>query len=204
MELFFYIFASLVILGSVGVVASRSAVHSVLWLIFAFCNCAGLFVLLGAEFLAMTLVIVYVGAVAVLFLFVVMMLGGSLVDIKKDLKNNLPIGLLLLGIFVFDLILVALAGISSHETRAQSLIPILSEISNTHAIGNILYTDFMLPFQVAGLILFVAMIGSIVLTLRVRTGVRRQVASDQLSRDKESGMEIVRIESGKGVEGIKY
>jgi NADH-quinone oxidoreductase subunit J len=160
--------------------------------------------LLGAEFLAMTLVIVYVGAVAVLFLFVVMMLGGSLVDIKKDLKNNLPIGLLLLGIFVFDLILVALAGISSHETRAQSLIPILSEISNTHAIGNILYTDFMLPFQVAGLILFVAMIGSIVLTLRVRTGVRRQVASDQLSRDKESGMEIVRIESGKGVEGIKY
>jgi len=204
MELFFYIFASLVILGSVGVVASRSAVHSVLWLIFAFCNCAGLFVLLGAEFLAMTLVIVYVGAVAVLFLFVVMMLGGSLVDIKKDLKNNLPIGLLLLGIFVFDLILVALAGISSHETTAQSLIPILSEISNTHAIGNILYTDFMLPFQVAGLILFVAMIGSIVLTLRVRTGVRRQVASDQLSRDKESGMEIVRIESGKGVEGIKY
>lgn len=201
MTLFFYIFASMIILGSVGVIASRNSVHSVLWLIFAFCNTSGLFVLLGAEFLAMTLVIVYVGAVAVLFLFVVMMLGGGVAQAAKNLRGGIPVGLMILAVFAFDLGLVAMAG---SNISGEGLYAVPSDATNTHAIGEILYTDFMLPFQVAGLILFVAMIGAIVLTLRVRTGVRRQLVSNQLARDKESGMEVISMGFGKGVEGIKY
>lgn len=157
--------------------------------------------LLGAEFLAMTLVIVYVGAVAVLFLFVVMMLGGGVAQAAKNLRCGIPVGLMILAVFAFDLGLVAMAGSS---ISGEGIYAIPSDVTNTHAIGEILYTDFMLPFQVAGLILFVAMIGAIVLTLRVRTGVRRQRVSDQLARDKESGMEVISIDFGKGVEGIKY
>lgn len=201
MTLFFYIFASMIILGSVGVIASRNSVHSVLWLIFAFCNTAGLFVLLGAEFLAMTLIIVYVGAVAVLFLFVVMMLGGGVAQTAKHLRGGIPVGLMILAVFAFDLGMVAMAG---SGVSGNPLYAIPSDVTNTHAIGAILYTDFMLPFQIAGLILFVAMIGAIVLTLRVRTGVRRQRPNDQLARDKESGMEVISMGFGKGVEGIKY
>lgn len=201
MTLFFYIFASMIVLGSVGVIASRNSVHSVLWLIFAFCNTSGLFVLLGAEFLAMTLVIVYVGAVAVLFLFVVMMLGGGTLQASKNLKGGIPAGLMILAVFAFDLGMVAIA---SNNIAGQGMYAVSTEVTNTQAIGEILYTDFMLPFQVAGLILFVAMVGAIVLTLRARTGVRRQLVSNQLERGKDNGMDIVSVDYRKGVEGIKY
>ena len=148
MELFFCIFAGLLVLSSVGVVASKNSVHSVLWLIFAFCNAAGLFILLNAEFLAMALIIVYVGAVAVLFLFVVMMLGNKFFNALKDrfLKKNIILGVTVLALFVFDIALVVLA---STKTAAplQGYYPGNVGATNTHAIGNILYTDFILPFH---------------------------------------------------------
>lgn len=205
MALFFYIFSGFIVLSSVGVVASRNAVHSVLWLILAFCNAAGLFVLIGAEFLAMTLIVVYVGAVAVLFLFVVMMLGNSLQEIKKDIKQNFWLSIVLLSILVFDLILVILSATHNLDlVVARSLYSMPENITNTAAIGSVLYTSFMLPFQVAGLILFAAMISCIILTLRVRSGVRRQKPVDQLARTKTSGMEVLEVKYNQGVKGIKY
>jgi NADH-quinone oxidoreductase subunit J len=202
MDLFFYLFSSLIILGSIGVIASNNSVHSVLWLIFAFCNSSGLFILLGAEFLAMTLVIVYVGAVAVLFLFVVMMLGGGVTHAVKNLKGGIPIGLFILAVFSFDLGLVAFAG--SNIAAGTSAYPISGDITNTHAIGNVLYTDFIIPFQAAGIILFVAMVGAIALTIRQRSGVRRQVPADQLERNKNTGMKMTKPQVGAGVEKIRY
>ena len=193
------------ILSSVGVVASRNAIYSVLWLIFAFCNAAGLFVLIGAEFLAMTLVVVYVGAVAVLFLFVVMMLGRGLGEIKNDINQNFVMSVILLSVLIFDLILVIFAATTKSDLVPRNILyPVLEGITNTAAIGRILYTDFMLPFQVSGLILFAAMISCIVLTLRVRTGVKRQKVSDQLERSKESGLQVVDVKNNQGVKGIKY
>ncbi len=205
MALFFYIFSGFIILSSIGVVASRNAVYSVLWLILAFCNAAGLFVLIGAEFLAMTLIVVYVGAVAVLFLFVVMMLGSSLQEIKQDIKQNFWLSIMLLAFLVFDLSLVILS--STHNMDlivSRSLYSTSDSVINIVAIGSVLYTDFILPFQVSGLILFAAMISCIILTLRARTGVRRQKSSEQLARDKNSGMEVVEVKYNQGVRGIKY
>ena len=205
MTLFFYIFSGFMVLSSVGVVASRNAIYSVLWLIFAFCNAAGLFVLIGAEFLAMTLVVVYVGAVAVLFLFVVMMLGRGLGEIKNDINQNFVMSVILLSVLIFDLILVIFAATTKSDLVPRNILyPVLEGITNTAAIGRILYTDFMLPFQVSGLILFAAMISCIVLTLRVRTGVKRQKVSDQLERSKESGLQVVDVKNNQGVKGIKY
>ncbi len=193
------------VLSSVGVVASRNAIYSVLWLIFTFCNAAGLFVLIGAEFLAMTLVVVYVGAVAVLFLFVVMMLGRGLREIKNDINQNFLMSVILLSVLIFDLILVIFtATTNSHLVSGSFLYPAPEGLTNIAAIGRILYTDFMLPFQVSGLILFAAMISCIVLTLRVRTGVKRQKVSDQLERNKEYGMQLVDVKNNQGVKGIKY
>lgn len=193
------------VLSSVGVVASRNAIYSVLWLIFTFCNAAGLFVLIGAEFLAMTLVVVYVGAVAVLFLFVVMMLGRGLREIKNDINQNFIMSVILLSVLIFDLILVVFtATTNSHLISSNVLYPMPEGLTNTAAIGRILYTDFMLPFQVAGLILFAAMISCIILTLRVRTGVKRQKVSDQLARNKDSGLQIVDVKNNQGLKGIKY
>lgn len=193
------------VLSSIGVVASRNAVYSVLWLIFTFCNAAGLFILIGAEFLAMTLVVVYVGAVAVLFLFVVMMLGRGLSEIKNDINQNFIMSMILLLFLMFDLILVIFASTqNSHLIISRSLYQMPVDLTNAAAIGKVLYTDFMLPFQVSGVILFTAMISCIILTLRVRTGVKRQKVDEQLERNKESGLEVREVTFNKGVKGIKY
>nr|MBP7189823.1 NADH-quinone oxidoreductase subunit J [Rickettsiaceae bacterium] len=175
MEFLFYIFSIFMIFGSIATVSSRSAVHSVLWLIFVFCNAASIFIMVGAEFLAMTLVIVYVGAVAVLFLFVVMMLASSISDLRKDTKYSWFMGSVLLAILVSEMIIVI--ELATHSMEEQKFVGghiISSSLSNTVAIGRLLYTEFALPFQIAGVILFIAMVGSIVLTMRGRGGVKRQ------------------------------
>jgi NADH-quinone oxidoreductase subunit J len=176
-------------------------VHSVLCLITAFFSSAGLFVLLGAEFLAMILVVVYVGAVAVLFLFVVMMLDVDFAALRQGFTRYLPLGLAIAGILTVEMILVAASiatsGAAGHSSGPQSHI---GAFSNAEAIGRVLYTDYLYFFQTAGMVLLVAMIGAIVLTLKHRTGVRRQVIADQTARTPGSGMRIVTIKSGEGID----
>lgn len=204
MSIFFYIFSSLMIFSSIGVVSSRNAIHSVLWLIFTLCNGAGLFVIMGAEFLAMTLIIVYVGAVAVLFLFVVMMLGTNIDSLKNNTKYSWFMSSVLLGFLILDLILVIFVSVNIEHFRAIPNYSLGDSMTNTAYIGSILYTDFILAFQISGLILFVAMIGCIILTLRLKDGVRRQKASIQLSRNKDNCLEITKNLSSNGIKGIKY
>lgn len=205
MSIFFYIFSLLVILGSVGVVTSRNGVHSVLWMIFTFCNASGLFVLLGAEFLAMTLIIVYVGAVAVLFLFVVMMLGNRIFGIQgpQISKRSMLIGGVILTVLFIDLVLVVLASTNGGIVSFASK-DIAAHVTNTHAIGEVLYTDFMLPFQLSGIVLFVAMIGCIALTLEDKVIRKRQDHKIQLSHNKDNSIELVNPSLNKGIDGIKY
>ena len=193
----FYLFSAMMIGAAFLVVAARNPVHSVLFLILAFFNAAALFVLLGAEFLAMILVVVYVGAVAVLFLFVVMMLDIDFAALRQGFQNYLPFGALLALVFLAELIIVlggwALGGSLSiaHPAPATA--------SNTAAIGHILYTDYIFYFQTAGLILLVAMIGAIVLTLRHKEGVKRQSVWRQVSRDPKKAMSVVDVKPGQGV-----
>src|SRR5712692_1958366 len=183
----FYLFALVAVAAGVMVVSAKNPVHSVLFLILAFFNSAGLFVLLGAEFLAMILVIVYVGAVAVLFLFVVMMLDIDFAELRSGFMRYLPIGALVGFILLAELMLIlgswviapGLAGL-----QAAPLPPTAAAVSNTRALGDLLYTRYIFAFQVAGLILLVAMIGAIVLTLRTRVGVRRQRIPEQLARSR--------------------
>ena len=189
--LFFYMFAAVMIGAGLMVVVSRNPVYSVLFLILAFFNAAGLFVLIGAEFIAMLLVVVYVGAVAVLFLFVVMMLDINFAEMRAGFQKYLPIGLVVGGILVFELV-AAMYG----DAFSGATLPEASEISNTRALGNVLYTKYMYLFQVAGLILLVAMIGAISLTMRRRTGVRRQVIAEQNMRRREDSVEIVDVPVG--------
>lgn len=205
MALFFYIFSLLVILGSVGVVASRNSVHSVLWMIFVFCNASGLFILLGAEFLAMTLIIVYVGAVAVLFLFVVMMLGNKVIGIQATefSPRSMMIGGVILTILLFDLILVVFASTNGGVVSFASN-DIANNITNTHAIGAVLYTNFMLPFQLSGIVLFVAMIGCIALTLEGKVARKRQDCKVQLSHNKANSIKLVNPNLNRGVDGVEY
>lgn len=204
MSLFFYIFSALMIFGSIAVVSSMTPVHSLLWLIFTFCNSAGLFIIMGAEFLAMMLIIVYVGAVAVLFLFVIMMLGSKIDILRKNTRYNWFMSSVLLGFLILDLILVIFTSVNAEHFKGSGGFNIDESISNTAAIGAVLYTDFILAFQISGLILFVAMIGCIILTLRVRDGVRKQKVADQLSRNKANGLSIVKVALNQGVKGIKY
>jgi NADH-quinone oxidoreductase subunit J len=197
----FYMFSSVAVAAGVLVIASRNPVHSVLFLILAFFNAAGLFVLMGAEFLAMVLVIVYVGAVAVLFLFVVMMLNVNFVELRRGVLQYLPIGALV-GILLLIELLVVLGGwvvIPQAASIAAAPIPPLDQVTNTQAIGRIIYTDYFYLFQTAGLILLVAMIGAIVLTLRKRPGVRRQKIADQLDRKAREAIEIVKVTTGSGI-----
>jgi NADH-quinone oxidoreductase subunit J len=197
----FYMFSSVAVAAGVLVIASRNPVHSVLFLILAFFNAAGLFVLMGAEFLAMVLVIVYVGAVAVLFLFVVMMLNVNFVELRRGVLQYLPIGALV-GILLLIELLVVLGGwvvIPQAASIAAAPIPPLDQVTNTQAIGRIIYTDYFYLFQTAGLILLVAMIGAIVLTLRKRPGVRRQKIADQLDRKASEAIEIVKVTTGSGI-----
>ena len=194
--LIFYLFSAVTIVSAVMVISSKNPVHSVLFLILAFFNAAGLFVLLGAEFLAMILVIVYVGAVAVLFLFVVMMLNIHVEDLRKGLIKHLPLSLFIGFVFLVELVFVLSSG-GWKKTSNAVLAP--DAPHNTQALGNVLYTDYVLLFQGAGLILFVAMIGSIVLTLRQRDGVKRQNISRQVARTRADSVEIKKVKSRNGI-----
>mgnify|MGYP005725339861 FL=1 len=189
--LFFYMFSAVMLGAGLMVVVSRNPVFSVLFLILAFFNAAGLFVLIGAEFIAMLLVVVYVGAVAVLFLFVVMMLDINFAEMRAGFQKYLPLGLVVGGILVFELV----AAIYGDAFKGASLPP-MPEISNTRALGNVLYTKYMYLFQVAGLILLVAMIGAISLTMRKRPGVRRQVIAEQNARSRAESVEVVEVPVG--------
>ncbi len=194
----FYLFSAVMLVAAFMVIASRNPVHSVLFLILAFFNAAGLFVLTGAEFLAMILVVVYVGAVAVLFLFVVMMLDVDFVELKKGALSYLPTGGLLGLALLTELVIVAGVWRMAPASHAalQSATP--AGLSNTQALGRILYTDYIYYFQIAGLVLLVAMIGAIVLTLRHRPGVRRQSIPVQNARTPEMAMELVDAKPGEG------
>jgi NADH-quinone oxidoreductase subunit J len=194
----FYLFAGVTLLSALMVITARAPVHSVLFLILAFFNAAGLFVLLGAEFVAMILVIVYVGAVAVLFLFVVMMLDMGFEDLRKGAMQYVPLGLIIGAVLLIELGIVYSAWQFAPEAAANIASPI-GDGANTEALGLILYTKYAFPFQVAGLILLVAMIGAIVLTHRTRPGVRRQKIADQNNRKRADAMEIVKIKTGEGV-----
>ncbi len=196
----FYLFAGVTVAAAVMVIAARNPVHSVLFLVLAFFNSAGLFVLLGAEFLAMILVVVYVGAVAVLFLFVVMMLDINVTALREGFLQYLPTGGLIGLVLLVELALVIGGWSLEPEQAAPKAAPTpdLSELSNTEALGNVLYTDYIYLFQGAGLVLLVAMIGAIVLTLRVRTGVRKQRIGHQIARRREDAVELRKVAPGDG------
>ena len=199
--LFFYLFSAITVASAFMVIAARNPVHSVLLLILAFVNAAGLFVLLGAEFLAMILIVVYVGAVAVLFLFVVMMLDIDFAEMREGFLQYLPIGALVGVILLIELVLVLGGLLVAPETTlsAASPIPPPEQVSNVAAIGELLYTRYIFFFQMAGLILLVAMIGAIVLTLRHKVGVKRQDIARQVARTPETAIDVVHVPSGKGL-----
>lgn len=200
-SLMFYVFATIVCLSAVMVVSVRNSVYSVFFLIFAFFNAAGLLVLLGAEYLAMTLVIVYVGAVAVLFLFVVMMLNVNFARLRAGFLKYLPIGLLVAVVLFVELgaLFYASALQPAAVAPAATAIPDAQQVTNTQAIGRLLYTRYFFLFQMAGIILLVAMIGAIVLTLRQRPGVKRQQIDKQISRTREESVTLVKVKPGQGV-----
>lgn len=197
----FYLFAGILILSALMVITARNPVHSVLFLILAFFNAAGLFVLLGAEFIGLILVIVYVGAVAVLFLFVVMMLDINFAELRKGAMHFVPVGLLIGGVLLFELVALYSSWTFSPDAEENRATPLsaFDNITNTEALGRVLYTDYIFAFQLAGLILFVAMIGAIVLTLRRRPGIRKQSVSAQHNRRVEDALEIRKVTSGTGV-----
>lgn len=197
----FYLFATITVASGVLVISVRNPVHSVLFLILAFFNSAGLFVLLGAEFLAMILVVVYVGAVAVLFMFVVMMLDINFVEMRQGFLQYLPIGGLIGLILLAELIFILGGWQFSPEIAAAGAAPTpdFNSVTNTQALGQLLYTHYIYLFQAAGMVLLVAMVGAIVLTHRKRAGVRKQVIADQLARDASESVELVKVETGKGI-----
>lgn len=194
----FYVIAGIAILAALGVVSARNPVHSVLLLILTFVSAAGLFVMLGAEFLAMLLIVVYVGAVAVLFLFVVMMLDVDFVELKQGFLNYLPLGALIGAVLLGELILVTMATGDQNFPQSPPLIGDGS-VTNAERIGEQLYTKWFLLFQLAGLVLFVAMIGAIVLTLRHRAGVRKQDVARQVGRTRKQAVELKDIRPGQGL-----
>jgi len=192
----FYLLAFVAVAAAFMVVAARNPVHSVMYLILTFFSAAGLFILMGAEFLALLLVMVYVGAVAVLFLFVVMMLDVDFVEMKQGFLSYLPIGALVAIVLLLEMIMVGAAYVAG-ETK--TVVVRETGVSNLEAFGQVLYTDYAGIFEAAGFVLLVAMIGAIVLTLRERDGVRKQDATAQMARTKETGMEMVDIEPGQGI-----
>jgi NADH-quinone oxidoreductase subunit J len=197
---FFYLFAGVAVAAAFMVVAARNPVHSVLWLILTFVNGAGLFILLGAEFLAMILVVVYVGAVAVLFLFVVMMLDVDFAELKQGALQYLPVGGLVGMVFLVELVLVLSTWAFGPGVSGAIKVPIpAAELTNTEALGRVLYTQYVYFFQAAGLILLVAMIGAIVLTLRHKAGVRRQNIAEQIARGPATSVEMRKVKSREGV-----
>jgi NADH-quinone oxidoreductase subunit J len=196
---FFYLFSCLAIGSALMVISSRNPVHSVLFLILCFFNAAGLFILLGAEFLAMILVVVYVGAVAVLFLFVVMMLDVDFVELRQGMLNYLPIGGVIGLVVMAELIVAGSAWVISPTNLKAVAAPASDQITNTQALGKILYTKYFYFFQASGLILLVAMIGAIVLTLRHKQGVKRQSIAAQVARGPATAIEIVKVKPGQGI-----
>ncbi len=195
----FYLLAAVTVGSGFSVVSARNPVHSVLFLILSFFSAAGLFVMLGAEFLAMLLVVVYVGAVAVLFLFVVMMLDVDFAALRQGFARYMPLGGLVAAILLVEMIVVSTSVATQGAARLNDSPLAPTDISNAESIGRVLYTDYVYFFQAAGLVLLVAMIGAIVLTLRHKPGVRRQVIADQVARTKQSGMTIVSIKPGEGI-----
>jgi NADH-quinone oxidoreductase subunit J len=199
--LFFYLFASITVASAFMVIASKNPVHSVLFLILAFVNAAALFLMLGAEFLAMILVVVYVGAVAVLFLFVVMMLDVDFVELRQGFLQYLPVGALVGVVFLVELVLVLGTWATSPGMLRAIDAPIISadRITNTEAIGKVLYTTYIHYFQLSGIVLLVAMIGAIVLTLRHKPNVKRQDVGAQVARAPADSIEVVKVKSGQGI-----
>ena len=195
----FYMFALIAIASGVMVISARNPVHSVLFLILAFFNAAGLFVLLGAEFLAMILVIVYVGAVAVLFMFVVMMLDINFVELRQGFLQYLPLGILIGVVLVVELAVILGGWHFAPQAASHIAQAIPDGVTNTHALGGIIYTDYIYLFQAAGIVLLIAMIGAIVLTHRTRPGVRKQRIADQVARHPSDTIEIRKVEIGKGI-----
>ncbi len=191
----FYLFSAVMIASAVMVIAARNPVHSVLFLILAFVNASGLFILLGAEFLAMILVVVYVGAVAVLFLFVVMMLDVDFAQLKRGMLQYAPLAFVIGIIVAIELILV----VGGWTAKPGDGAKLVSGVSNTEALGRVLYTQYAYYFQAAGLILLTAMIGAIVLTLHHKPGVKRQNISDQNARDRKDAVELKKVPSRTGI-----
>ena len=201
--LLFYLFSGVLIASALMVISSRNPVHSVLFLILAFVNAAALFLMMGAEFLAMILVIVYVGAVAVLFLFVVMMLDVDFAALREGFLNYLPVGALIGLVFLIELLLVVGGwAMDPNLIHTPTAVTAAGEgITNTQALGRVLYTQYFYFFQAAGLILLVAMIGAIVLTLRERVGVKRQNISMQVRRTQAEAVEVRSVPSRQGIGG---
>jgi len=199
-SIFFYFFSTVAIVATIMVTISKNTVHSVFFLILDFVTVACLFIMIGAEFLGMIMLIVYVGAVAVLFLFVVMMLNVSLPEIKKESSKYWSIGSFITIVVLLELLII-IGGWQYKDNLILSSSMVLNQnISNTNLLGNILYTDYIYLFQIAGMILLVSMIGAIVLTYRKREGIKRQSYFTQISRERDTSIELVDVESGKGIE----
>ena len=196
----FYLLAAVAVAGGLLVVTARNPVHSVLWLILTFFSSAGLFVLLGAEFLAMLLVVVYVGAVAVLFLFVVMMLDVDFVRLREGYARYLPLAAIVAGVLLAEMIMISLVVVGG-GAAADATAPVVAavEATNAEAIGRVLYTDYVYIFQAAGIVLLIAMIGAIVLTLRHKPNIKRQNAHQQINRDRRTAVELKDAPTGAGV-----
>jgi NADH-quinone oxidoreductase subunit J len=197
--LFFYLFAGVCIASAFMVIAAKNPVHSVLYLILAFVNASGLFVMMGAEFLAMILIVVYVGAVAVLFLFVVMMLDVDFTELRHGFLQYLPVGALVGVVFLAELLLVVGAWAIGPGIPQAITSPIPTTITNTEALGRVLYTQYVYYFEAAGIILLIAMVGAIVLTLRHKPNVKRQNVADQVARTRATAIEVVKVRPGQGL-----
>ncbi len=197
--LFFYLFSGVCILSALMVIGAKNPVHSVLFLILAFVNAAGLFVMMGAEFLAMILIVVYVGAVAVLFLFVVMMLDVDFAELRQGFLQYLPVGALVGVAFLAELLLVVGAWVIGPQVPKAISAPIPGGITNTEALGRVLYTNYVYYFEAAGMVLLVAMVGAIVLTLRHKPSVKRQSIANQVARTRATAIEVVKVQSGQGL-----
>ncbi|MBJ6986359.1 MULTISPECIES: NADH-quinone oxidoreductase subunit J [unclassified Devosia] len=196
---FFYLFAAVTIASAFMVISARNPVHAVLFLILAFVNAAGLFMLAGAEFLALILIVVYVGAVAVLFLFVVMMIDVDFAQMRQGMLQYAPIGVVVGVVLLLELLLVAGSAFIAPAVGTTSALPINDAIDNTRAIGQVLYTRYVFLFMGAAAVLLVAMIGAIVLTLRHRPGIKRQSTAAQLARDPSNTLKVNKVKTGQGL-----
>ncbi len=196
---FFYLFSAVAVLSAVMVISARNPVHAVLFLILAFFNASGLFMLAGAEFLALLLIVVYVGAVAVLFLFVVMMLDVDFTSLRSGFLQYAPVGVIVGIVLLLELLLLAGSFVISPEAAGGSALPIDGAVDNMTAIGLVLYTRYIFLFQGAGAVLLVAMIGAIVLTLRHKSNVKRQNPIDQVARRASETLQVVKVKSGQGL-----